>query len=90
MIGDSIFWRVLALGAVVFGIRLPGSLLIFMVGAVFRAHGDHAWATSTLKKGSCHLGRIGSLHVVHLSKRSPERFGYVFGVLTVLAVNRLH
>src|SRR5579883_1262305 len=43
-----------ALGAIaaVLAISLPGGLLMFIVGIVYRAHGDHAWATAPLKGGS--------------------------------------
>jgi chromate transporter len=82
-----------ALGALVavLGICLPGSLLMFVVGIVYRAHGDHAWATGALKGvAAASVGLVLST-VVQLSKRSLEqRFDYVFVVLTVLAVNRLH
>jgi chromate transporter len=82
-----------ALGAIVavLGICLPGSLLMFVVGIVYRAHGDHAWATGALKGvAAASVGLILST-VVQLSKRSlEERLDYVFVVLTVVAVNRLH
>ena len=40
-----------ALGAAVavLGICLPGSFLMLAVGIIYRAHGDHAWATGALK-----------------------------------------
>jgi chromate transporter len=82
-----------ALGAIVavLGICLPGSLLMFVVGIVYRAHGDHAWATGALKGvAAASVGLVLST-VVQLSKRSlEERLDYVFVVLTVVAVNRLH
>lgn len=82
-----------ALGALVaiLGICLPGGLLMFIVGVVYRAHGDHAWATAALKGvAAASVGLVLST-VVQLSKRSLEQhFDYVFIVLTVLAVNRLH
>src|ERR1700744_3655424 len=31
------------------GICLPGGLLMFIVGIVYRAHGDYAWTTASLK-----------------------------------------
>jgi chromate transporter len=82
-----------ALGAVVavLGICLPGSLLMFIVGIVYRIHGDHAWATGALKGvAAASVGLVLST-VVQLSKKSlEERLDYVFVVLTVVAVNRLH
>jgi chromate transporter len=75
----------------VLGICLPGSILMFAVGVVYRIHGDHAWATGALKGvAAASVGLVLST-VVQLSKRSlEERFDYVFVVMTVLAVNRLH
>ena len=82
-----------ALGAfvAVLGICLPGALLMFIVGVIYRAHGDHPWITGALKGvAAASVGLILST-VVELSRRSlEERFDYVFVVLTVLAVNRLH
>lgn len=82
-----------ALGAIaaLVGICVPGGLLMFIVGIVYKAHGDHAWATGALKGvAAASVGLVLST-VVQLSKRSLEqRFDYVFVVLTVLAVNRLH
>ena len=82
-----------ALGAVVavLGICLPGSLLMFIVGIFYRIHGDHAWATGALKGvAAASVGLVLST-VVQLSKKSlEERLDYVFVVLTVVAVNRLH
>jgi chromate transporter len=82
-----------ALGAVVavLGICLPGGLLMFIVGIFYRIHGDHAWATGALKGvAAASVGLVLST-VVQLSKKSlEERLDYVFVVLTVVAVNRLH
>jgi chromate transporter len=82
-----------ALGAIVavLGICLPGGLLMFVVGIVYRAHGDHAWATGALKGVAAATVGLVLTTVVQLSKRSLEqRIDYVFVVLAVLAVNRLH
>jgi chromate transporter len=82
-----------ALGAIaaMLGICLPGGLLMFIAGIVYRTHGDHAWVTGALKGvGAASVGLVLAT-VVQLSKRSFERwFDYVFVVLTVIAVSRLH
>ena len=82
-----------ALGAIVavLGMCLPGSLLMFVVGIFYRINGDHAWATGALKGvAAASIGLVLST-VVQLSKRSLEdRLDYVFVILTVVAVNRLH
>ena len=75
----------------VLGICLPGSVLMFIVGIFYRIHGDHAWATGALKGvAAASVGLVLST-VVQLSKKSlEERLDYVFVILTVVAVNRLH
>ena len=82
-----------ALGAAVavLGICLPGSLLMFAVGIVYRVHGDHAWATGALKGVAAASVGLVLFTVVQLSKKSmEERPDYLFVILTVLAVNLLH
>jgi chromate transporter len=82
-----------ALGAIVavVAICLPGGLLMFVVGILYRAHGDHAWTTAALKGvAAASVGLILST-VVQLSKRSLDRrIDFVFVSLTVIAVNLLH
>jgi chromate transporter len=82
-----------AWGAIVavLGICLPGSVLMFIAGSIYRIHGDHAWVTGALKGvAAASVGLVLST-VVQMSKKSlEERSDYVFVILTVLAVNRLH
>jgi chromate transporter len=75
----------------ILGMCLPGGALMFAVGLVYRAHGDHPWATAALKGvAAASVGLVLST-VVQLSRRSlDQRFDFVFIALTVLAVNRLH
>jgi chromate transporter len=82
-----------ALGTIVgvLGICLPGSVLMFIVGIVYRAHGNHAWATGALKGVAAAAVGLVLFTVVQLSKRSLEqRVDYLFLALTVIAVNLLH
>jgi chromate transporter len=82
-----------ALGAIVgvLGICLPGSLLMFAVGIVYRSHGDHAWATGALKGVAAAAVGLVLSTVVQLSKKSlDQRVDYLFLALTVLAVNLMH
>ena len=70
-----------ALGAVVgiLGICMPGSVLMFIVGIVYRAHGDHAWATGALMGVAAAAVGLVLATVVQLSKRSVEqRVDYLF------------
>ena len=82
-----------ALGAIaaVLGICLPGGLLMFIAGAIYRVHGDHAWVTAALKGvAAASVGLVLST-VLQLSRRGlEERFDYLFVILTVVAVHRLH
>lgn len=82
-----------ALGAIVavLGMCLPGGVLMFIAGIVYRSHGDHAWATAALKGvAAASVGLILST-VVQLSRRSfGQRIDFVFVALTVIAVDLLH
>jgi chromate transporter len=81
------------LGAIVavLGICLPGGLVMFIVGVIYRAHGDHAWATGALKGVAAASVGLVVATVVQLSKRSFEQlFDYVLVLLTVIAISRFH
>jgi chromate transporter len=82
-----------ALGSVaaIIGICLPGAVIMYIVGIVYRSHGDHVWVTAALKGvAAAAVGLILST-VVSLSKKSlAGKFDFVFMALTVIAVNRLH
>ena len=77
--------------AAILGVCLPGALLMFAVGLIYRSHGDHAWATAALKGvAAASVGLILNT-VLSLSRRSlTGRFDWVFIGITVLAVNRFH
>ena len=73
------------------GICLPGAVLMYVVGHIYRIHGDHIWVTAALKGvAAAAVGLILST-IVGLSKKSlAGKFDFVFMALTVIAVNRLH
>jgi len=75
--------------AAILGICLPGAVLMYIVGIVYRQHGDHAWATAGLKGvAAAAVGLILST-VVQLSKNSlAGKFDFIFMAATVLAINR--
>jgi chromate transporter len=82
-----------ALGATVaiLGMCLPGGLLMFVVGIVYRTYGDHGWSTAALKGVAAASVGLILATVVQLSRNSLEnRCDWVFVILTVLAVNRFH
>ena len=75
----------------ILGMCLPGGLLMFAVGVVYREHGDHAWATAALKGVAAAAVGLMLSTVVQLSKRSlAGAVDFVFVALTVIAVNWLH
>ena len=81
------------LGSVVaiVGICLPGGALMYAVGAFYRLHGDHDWATAGLKGVAAAAVGLLLSTVVGLSKKAlSNKFDFVFMAATVLAVNRLH
>ncbi len=75
----------------ILGMCVPGALIMFVAGAVYRVYGDHVWATAALKGvAAASVGLILST-VVQLSERSLEgKFDLVFIALTAVAVNRFH
>ena len=81
------------LGAIagIIGICLPGGLLMFVVGMYYHQHGDHAFVTAALKGVSAAAVGLILFTVVSLSKKSlSHNIDFVFIVMTVIAVNRLH
>jgi chromate transporter len=82
-----------ALGSTVaiVGICLPGAVIMFIVGIIYRIHGDRAWVTAALKGvASAAVGLI-LYTVVGLSKKSlAGKFDFVFMAMAVISVNRLH
>lgn len=77
--------------AAIIGVCLPGAVLMFAIGIVYRSHGDHAWATAALKGVAAASVGLTLNTALGLSKRSlAGRFDWVFIAITVLAVNRFH
>ncbi len=75
----------------VVGMCLPGAIIMFVAGALYREHGDKAWATAALKGvAAASVGLILST-VVQLSEKSLNgRFDFLFVAATVIAVNAFH
>jgi chromate transporter len=90
LVGEKLHGALGSLAAIV-GICLPGAVLMYIVGIVYRVHGDHIWVTAALKGvAAAAVGLILST-VVGLSKKSlAGKFDFVFIALTMIAVNRLH
>jgi len=73
------------------GMCLPGGVFMYVVGMVYREHGDHPLATAALKGVAAAAVGLILATAVQLGKRSLDhRADPLFVVITVLAVNRLH
>ena len=73
------------------GMCLPGGLLMYAVGMVYREHGDRPLATAALKGVAAAAVGLILATAVQLGKKSLDhRADPLFVVITVLAVNRLH
>ncbi len=73
------------------GMCLPGAILLYAVGMIYHAHGDHAWTTAALKGVAAAAVGLLLATVVQLSRRSlGKHIDLFFVALTVIAVNRLH
>jgi chromate transporter len=90
LVGDRLGGARGAVAGVV-GMCLPGAIIMFIVGVLYREHGDHVWATAALKGvAAASVGLILST-VVQLSEKSLDgRFDFIFVAVTVLAVNLFH
>jgi chromate transporter len=73
------------------GMCLPSAVLMFVVGMVYREHGDKLWATAALKGVAAAAIGLILATVVQLSKRSLDgRVDLLFVAMTVVGVNTLH
>ena len=90
LVGEKLRGMMGAIAGII-GICLPGGLLMFVVGIYYRQHGDHAFVTAALKGVSAAAVGLILFTVVSLSKKSlSHNIDFVFIVMTVIAVNRLH
>src|SRR5215469_3330987 len=77
--------------AALIGICLPGAVIMFIVGILYRIHGDRAFVTAALKGVAAAAVGLILYTVVGLSKKSlAGKFDFVFVALAVISVNRLH
>jgi chromate transporter len=73
------------------GMCLPGGMLMYAVGMVYREHGDHPLATAALKGvAAAAVGLILATSVQLAKKSLDHKADPIFVLITVLAVNRLH
>ena len=90
LVGDRLRGISGAIAGIV-GMCLPGGLLMFAVGMVYREHGDHLLATAALKGVAAAAVGLILATAAQLGKKSLEhRADLVFVIATILGVNRLH
>jgi chromate transporter len=90
LLGDRLHGRLGSLAAML-GISLPGALLMFAVGTVFRQHADIVWISAALKGVAAAAVGLVLYTVLQLSKKSLDRhMDLVFVGMTVFAVDGLH
>jgi chromate transporter len=90
LVGDKLR-GVLGSIAAIIGMCLPGAVLMYFVGILYRDHGDRAWATAGLKGVAAAAVGLILFTVVQLSEKSlSAKFDFVFMALTVVCVDRFH
>jgi chromate transporter len=90
LLGDRLRGGMGSLAAIV-AICLPGALLMFAVGLVFREHAEIGWFSAALKGVAAAAVGLILFTVIQLSKKSLDRhMDLVFVGMTVIAVNRFH
>jgi len=77
--------------AAIFGICLPGAVLMYVAGLLYRVHGDRPLATAGLKGVAAAAVGLILATTLQLGRKSfSHASDLVFVVLTVIGVNRLH
>lgn len=90
LLGDRLKgWMGAAAG--LFGVCLPGALIMLSVGYFYHQHGDHPLVTYMLKGVAAAAAGLLLATCIQLGKKSlTQQFDLVFVLVTVLLVNRLH
>jgi chromate transporter len=90
LLGDRLRGGMGSLVAIL-GICLPGAVLLYAVGTVFREHVEIPWFSAALKGVAAAAVGLVLFTVMQLSKKSLDgRIDLVFIGLTVIAVNHFH
>ncbi len=77
--------------AAILGMCLPGGTLMYIAGILYREHGGHPWSTAALKGVAAAAVGLILATSVQLGKKSLSgRADFVFILITVIGVNRLH
>jgi chromate transporter len=90
LVGDKLRGALGSIAAIC-GVCLPGGLLMYLVGMVYAAHGDHPVVTAALKGvAAAAVGLILATSVQLAKKSLAHSYDLLFVALTVIGVNRLH
>lgn len=90
LVGDRLRGWTGALAAIM-GICLPGAVIMYAVGMVYRVHGDRPLVTAALRGVAAAAVGLILATVFQLSQKSlAHKYDIVFVALTVIGVNRLH
>jgi chromate transporter len=90
LLGDRLRGGLGSLAAIL-GICLPGGVLMYAVGLVFRGHADIVWFSAALKGVAAAAVGLILFTVIQLGKKSLDRhMDIVFVAITVIAVNHFH
>jgi chromate transporter len=90
LVGDRLKGNRGALAAIA-GMCLPGGILMYVVGMLYKEHGDNPLATAALKGVAAAAVGLILATAVQLGKKSlVHAADAVFVVVTVVAVNRFH
>jgi chromate transporter len=90
LLGDRLRGGLGSLVAII-GICLPGAVLLFAVGLVYREHAEVLWFAAALKGVAAAAVGLILYTVIQLSEKSIDRhMDLVFVAITVIAVNHFH
>jgi chromate transporter len=90
LLGDRLRGGMGSLAAII-GICLPGALLMYAVGLMFRGHAEIVWFTAALKGVAAAAVGLILFTVIQLGKKSLDgHMDLVFIAMTVIAVNHFH
>ncbi len=90
LVGDRLKGAPGALAGIL-GMCLPGGVLMFVAGMLYREHGDHPLANAALKGVAAAAVGLILATAVQLGKKSLEHAAdAVFVAVTVVGVNRFH
>ena len=90
LVGQKLAGR-LGAALAILGMCLPGAIIMFAVGIIYRTYGDHSITSAALKGVAAAAVGLILATVVQLGKKSLVEYAdYVFVAITVVMVNKFH